>query len=137
MGFGGSSTAFRGRPRDYLLGLRMLNGEGQILHFGGQVMKNVAGYDLSRLQVGARGGLGVMLDVSLRVLPRPEEALYLAFERPEFISAISMVDALIAAAEPVSGATWHNGSLQLRFEGYGRSVSRLQRDLGGTQSKAD
>jgi len=58
--------------RDSVLGCRMLNGRGHLVNFGGQVMKNVAGYDLSRLQVGALGTLGVLLDVSLRLLPQPE-----------------------------------------------------------------
>jgi glycolate oxidase FAD binding subunit len=70
-GIAGPARPWRGGVRDAVLGVELLNGMGERLHFGGQVMKNVAGYDLSRLQVGACGTLGVLLSVSLRLAPLP------------------------------------------------------------------
>jgi glycolate oxidase FAD binding subunit len=89
--------------RDSTLGVKMINGRGEILQFGGQVMKNVAGYDVSRLMVGAQGTLGVLLDVSLKVLPRP------ACERSVFIEmsdvvAIDVMTWLTGKALPLSAA---------------------------------
>ena len=78
-GLSGPRRPHSGSARDYVLGIKMINGCGEVLRFGGQVMKNVAGYDVSRLMVGAQGTLGVLLDVSLKVLPRP------ACERTVFI----------------------------------------------------
>lgn len=74
-GLNGPARASVGAVRDYLLGVQIINGQGECLTFGGQVMKNVAGYDLSRLMAGALGTLGVLLEVSLKVLPvAPAEA---------------------------------------------------------------
>ncbi|NVO08005.1 MAG: glycolate oxidase subunit GlcE, partial [Rhodoferax sp.] len=74
-GLAGPSRASVGGVRDYVLGLKLINGLGQHLTFGGQVMKNVAGYDVSRLMVGARGTLGLLTEISLKVLPLvPAEA---------------------------------------------------------------
>jgi len=74
-GLSGPARASVGAVRDYLLGVKLLNGKGECLTFGGQVMKNVAGYDVSRLMAGALGTLGVLLEISLKVLPvAPAEA---------------------------------------------------------------
>jgi glycolate oxidase FAD binding subunit len=74
-GLSGPARASVGAVRDYLLGVQLINGQGECLSFGGQVMKNVAGYDVSRLMAGALGTLGVLLEVSLKVLPvAPAEA---------------------------------------------------------------
>ena len=74
-GLSGPARASAGAVRDFVLGVTLLNGRGELLTFGGQVMKNVAGYDVSRLMVGAMGTLGVITEVSLKVLPRaPAEA---------------------------------------------------------------
>jgi glycolate oxidase FAD binding subunit len=70
-GLSGPRRPWGGAPRDQLLGIRLLDGQGRILKFGGQVMKNVAGYDLSRLMAGAMGTLGILLEVSVKVLPKP------------------------------------------------------------------
>ncbi|MBT3027268.1 MAG: glycolate oxidase subunit GlcE [Candidatus Thiodiazotropha sp. (ex Ctena orbiculata)] len=72
-GLSGPRRPWGGAPRDLLLGMKLLDGRGQILRFGGQVMKNVAGYDLSRLMAGAMGTLGVLLEVSIKVLPKPPQ----------------------------------------------------------------
>lgn len=74
-GLSGPARASMGAVRDYLLGVRLINGQGECLTFGGQVMKNVAGYDVSRLMAGALGTLGILLEISLKVLPiAPAEA---------------------------------------------------------------
>ena len=102
-GFSGPRRPHAGSVRDFMLGVKMINGRGEILNFGGQVMKNVAGYDVSRLMVGAQGTLGVLLDVSLKVLPLP------ACERSVFIDmsdvvAIEVMSWLAGKALPVSAA---------------------------------
>ena len=70
-GLSGPRRPYSGSARDFVLGCQLLNGRGEILRFGGQVMKNVAGYDVSRLMAGAYGTLGILLEISLKVLPRP------------------------------------------------------------------
>ncbi len=131
MGFSGVARPFTGAMRDFVLGVRMVNGLGEALSFGGQVMKNVAGYDISRLLVGSRGALGLVLEISLRVLPLPEETLSLSFEYPDFGRAIAFTDSLIKTAQPVTAATWYRGRLSLRFAGRGETIVRLRRALGG------
>src|SRR5215510_15114004 len=79
-GFSGPRRAAAGAVRDFVLGTRVLNAQGEDLRFGGQVMKNVAGFDVSRLMTGSFGTLAVILEVSLKVLPRPEEELTLRYE---------------------------------------------------------
>ena len=71
-GFSGPRRAYAGAVRDFVLGVRVLDSQGEELRFGGQVMKNVAGFDVSRLLAGSFGTLGVILEVSLKVLPKPE-----------------------------------------------------------------
>lgn len=74
-GLAGPARATAGSVRDYVLGVQLINGRAELLTFGGQVMKNVAGYDISRLMAGSRGQLGVIAEVSLKVLPvAPAEA---------------------------------------------------------------
>ncbi len=79
-GVSGPSRPYAGAARDFVLGTRIINGRGEVLRFGGEVMKNVAGYDLSRLMVGAFGTLGVLLEVSLKVLPAPRFTRTRVFE---------------------------------------------------------
>jgi glycolate oxidase FAD binding subunit len=79
-GLSGPRRPWGGSVRDAVLGVKLLNGRGEVLRFGGQVMKNVAGYDVSRLMAGALGTLGVLLEVSLKVLPRPACERTLVFE---------------------------------------------------------
>ncbi|NJO16702.1 MAG: glycolate oxidase subunit GlcE [Thioploca sp.] len=76
-GLSGPARPYQGAARDFVLGVKCLNGKGEILRFGGQVMKNVAGYDVSRLMVGALGTLGVLLEISCKVLPLPAEEITL------------------------------------------------------------
>src|SRR3990172_8477065 len=78
-GFSGPRRPYAGAARDFVLGTKIVNGKGEILKFGGEVMKNVAGYDVSRLMVGALGTLGVLLEISLKVLPKPAREITLGF----------------------------------------------------------
>ena len=79
-GLSGPARPYAGAARDFVLGTRVLNGKGEALRFGGEVMKNVAGYDVSRLMTAAYGTLGVLLEVSLKVLPRPAVVRTVTFE---------------------------------------------------------
>ncbi|WP_250458839.1 glycolate oxidase subunit GlcE [Microbulbifer litoralis] len=135
-GWDGPARAFGQSLRDSLIGCRMLNGRGEIVNFGGQVMKNVAGYDLSRLQVGALGTLGVLLDVSLRLLPRPECSLTRSFlvpaaDLPQWWQKTRSLRPLI------SGACHRNGRLYLRLSGRRAAVRPLLDSLGGEDSDFD
>ena len=93
-GLGGPRRPWGGAPRDLLLGITLLDGRGRILRFGGEVMKNVAGYDVSRLMAGALGTLGVLLEVSLKVLPAPavEESLVLTLNHEHALASLSHRD---------------------------------------------
>jgi glycolate oxidase FAD binding subunit len=137
MGVSGASRPFTGAIRDFVLGVRMVNGLGDDLKFGGQVMKNVAGYDLSRLLVGSRGSLGLLLEISLRLLPVAEAQLELVFEKSGLPDAVAFTNQLTAAAEPLTGASYYRGRLHLRFSGREGTLVRLRRELGGEQDSAD
>jgi glycolate oxidase FAD binding subunit len=82
-GLSGPARASVGAVRDYMLGVQLINGQGELLNYGGQVMKNVAGYDVSRLMAGSRGTLGVLAAVSLKVLPVAPAEATLVFELPQ------------------------------------------------------
>ena len=79
-GLSGPRRPYTGAVRDFVLGTRIVNGKGEDLHFGGRVIKNVAGYDVSRLMTGAMGTLGVLLDISFKVLPKPALEATLRYE---------------------------------------------------------
>ncbi|HVY06782.1 MAG TPA: glycolate oxidase subunit GlcE [Burkholderiales bacterium] len=129
-GFSGPRRASTGSARDFLLGVRVVNTEGEDLRFGGQVMKNVAGYDLSRLMAGSFGTLGLLTEVSLKVLPLPEEERSLRFELAE-AEAIAAMNKW--AAKPMSiSATCHvDGILHVRLSGASAAVAATQKKLGG------
>ena len=115
-GFSGPRRPWAGSLRDYLLGVKMVNGSGEIVQFGGQVMKNVAGYDISRLMAGSMGTLGILLETSFKVLPVPALELTLTFECDQ-AEAINRVNQWSARPLPLSGACWWQDSLQVRLSG--------------------
>ena len=129
-GLSGPRRPFAGSVRDNVLGVKIINGKGEILQFGGQVMKNVAGFDLSRLMVGALGTLGVLLEVSLKVLPRPEAEETLGFD-------LSAAEALVAMnrwagqAWPLSAAAHDGERAYLRLSGAESAVKASMNQLGG------
>lgn len=129
-GLSGPARPFRGAARDFVLGMRMINGKGELLHFGGEVMKNVAGYDVSRLVTGSLGTLGIILDVSLKLLPKPESEQTLCFELDE-ASAIRRSNELSAQAFPLSAACYDGEHLYLRLSGNQAAVSAAHKRIGG------
>ena len=108
----------------------MLTGDGRVLRFGGEVMKNVAGYDVARLMAGSLGILGVLLDVSLKVLPRPAAERTLALEVDQ-AGALDRFAALGRTALPLSAGSWVDGRLYLRFEGCDATLESVERRVGG------
>ena len=126
----GPARPFRGAARDFVLGVRMVNGRGEAMGFGGEVMKNVAGYDLSRLMCGAFGTLGVLLEISLKVLPLPAEERFLSLE-------MSVDEALARMAQwqrqplPLSGLCHDGERLRVRLSGAAQAVSAAQHRIGG------
>ena len=128
-GLSGPRRANSGALRDFVLGAKLLDGKGEVLSFGGQVMKNVAGYDVSRLLAGSLGTLGMLLEVSVKVLPVPfaETTLRFAMSEPE---AIRKLNEWGGQPLPVSGSCWHDGVLALRLSGAQAAVDAAVRDLG-------
>lgn len=129
-GLSGPRRPYSGAVRNFVLGVGMLDGRGQQLKFGGQVMKNVAGYDVSRLMTGSLGTLGVLLDVSLKVLPLPAAALSLHFECDQQ-TAIQRVNVWAGQALPLSATCWQDEQLTIRLEGTQRSLQSARNKLGG------
>ena len=129
-GLSGPRRPFAGSVRDSVLGCRMINGKGDVLSFGGRVMKNVAGFDVSRLMVGAMGTLGLLLEVSLKVAPRPEVERTLVFaQRTE--EAISRMNRWCGQAWPLSGLAHDGHWTYLRLAGHESAVAAAQGVLGG------
>ncbi len=129
-GLSGPRRAFAGSVRDFVLGVTLLTGSGEVLKFGGEVMKNVAGYDVSRLSTGAYGTLGVLLDVSLKVLPAPREEVTLALDC-DAVSAHTRMVALAREPWPVSASAWCDGVLYVRLAAESAVVNRVAAKLGG------
>ncbi|MFJ4397924.1 glycolate oxidase subunit GlcE [Pseudomonas sp. NPDC089396] len=129
-GLSGPRRPWAGSVRDYVLGTRVITGHGKLLRFGGEVMKNVAGYDVSRLMAGSFGCLGLLTEVSLKVLPRPRQCLSLRL-------ALDRHQALAELAEwgqqplPISAACHDGEALYLRLEGGEGSVQSARQRLGG------
>ena len=130
-GLAGPARVSAGGVRDYVLGATLLDGQGQLLRFGGQVMKNVAGYDVSRLLAGSLGVLGVICEVSLKVLPRAPARTTLAFDCDE-AQALDLLIRWAGQPLPVNASAWHAGRLTLRLSGAQAAVSAAARRLGGT-----
>lgn len=129
-GLSGPRRAYSGAVRDFVLGVVMLDGRGQQLKFGGQVMKNVAGYDISRLMTGSLGTLGILLDISLKVLPRPAASLSLRFECDQQ-AALQRMNAWAGQALPLSATCWQDQQLTVRLEGTQRAIQTARTRLGG------
>lgn len=129
-GLSGPRRPFAGALRDYVLGARVLDGRGEVLRFGGTVFKNVAGFDAFRLQAGALGCLGIILEVSIRVTPRPRVETAVALEI-DGEAARARVIGLMRRPLPLSGA-FHDGQrLHLRLSGGEAAVAAARRELGG------
>ena len=129
-GLSGPRRPYAGAARDFVLGVRIIDGTGQPLRFGGQVIKNVAGYDVSRLMVGALGTLGLITEVSLKVLPKPAAETTLQFELDE-ATAIQKMNQWAGQPLPLSATSWHAGLLTVRLSGAASAVNAAQAKLGG------
>ena len=129
-GLAGPRRQQAGAVRDFVLGVKLIDGSGQVLDFGGQVMKNVAGYDVSRLIAGSMGTLGLIAEVTLKILPKPvaEETLCFAFDE---VTAIGKLNQWGAEPLPISASFWHAGKLWLRLSGARAAVEAARRKLGG------
>jgi glycolate oxidase FAD binding subunit len=129
-GLSGPRRPYTGAVRDFVLGTRIINGKGEDLSFGGRVIKNVAGYDVSRLMTGAMGTLGVLLDLSFKVLPRPADEATLRFEMDE-TTAIQRFNEWAGKPLPISATSWHDGVAMLRLSGAAAGVKAAREKLGG------
>lgn len=131
-GLAGPARFSAGALRDYVLGVTLLNGAGETLTFGGQVMKNVAGYDVSRVLAGSMGILGVLCDVSLKVMPVPAAVATLRFEMDE-PAALEQVRRWAGSPLPLSATAWHRNELYVRLAGAQAAVGSVRQRLGGTE----
>ena len=124
-GLSGPRRASAGAVRDFVLGATLLDGQGRLGNFGGQVMKNVAGYDVSRLLCGSLGILGLIAEVSLKVLPMPaaETTLFMTMDQTE---ALRRLQEWGGQPLPVSASAWHDGGLRLRLSGARAAVEAAQ-----------
>jgi glycolate oxidase FAD binding subunit len=134
-GLSGPRRAAAGAVRDFVLGARLLDGAARELGFGGQVMKNVAGYDISRLLAGSLGILGMILEVSLKVLPRPpeERTLRLALGEGE---AIERLNRWAGQPLPISASAWCGGNLCVRLSGAPSALRAAAQRIGGEPLQA-
>ena len=128
-GLSGPGRPYAGSVRDYILGLKCLTGKGEILTFGGQVMKNVAGYDVSRLMTGAMGTLGLMLEISMKVLPRPEYEITLR-RKTDFNSALDNMNVWAGKSLPLSASCYDGTHLYIRLSGKCVAVKAAKEKLG-------
>ena len=130
-GLSGPRRPYAGAVHDFVLGVRLLDGKGDDLRFGGQVMKNVAGYDVSRLMAGSLGTLGLLLEISLKVLPRPASETTLQLECDE-AGAIERMNRWAAQPLPITATAWHDGDLDMRLSGARVAVDAAAKTIGGT-----
>ena len=129
-GLSGPRRPYAGAARDFVLGAKLLTASGEVLRFGGQVMKNVAGFDVSRLLCGSLGILGVITEVSLKVLPaaRTEETLRMDLGEQ---AALGAFNRWAAAPVPLSAAAWWRGCAWVRLSGASAAVRAARAQLGG------
>jgi glycolate oxidase FAD binding subunit len=129
-GLSGPRRQAVGSVRDFVLGAVLMDGKADVLHFGGQVMKNVAGYDVSRLLTGSMGTLGLILEVSIKVLPRPvaQQSLQFAMTQEQ---ALHQLNVWGGQPLPLSASCWHNGLLAIRLSGAQAAVDAAIKKMGG------
>lgn len=129
-GLSGPRRASAGAVRDFMLGAVLLDGRGELLHFGGQVMKNVAGYDVSRLLAGSLGTLGLLTEVSIKVLPKPfaESTRRLPMSQAEALVQLNLWG---GQPLPISASVWHDDLLTIRLSGARAAVAAAEQKIGG------
>lgn len=129
-GLSGPRRATVGSLRDFVLGVKLMDGEGRELNFGGQVMKNVAGFDVSRLVTGSLGTLGLILEVSLKVLPLPLAEATLRFDLTQD-RALDVMNRWAGQPLPLAASCWQDGVLNLRLCGAQAAIAAACEKLGG------
>ena len=138
-GLSGPSRASSGSVKDFVLGVDMVNGKGEELHFGGTVMKNVAGYDVSRLMAGSMGTLGLITEVSLKVLPIAPAEATLKFECTQN-EALNMLNTWGTQPLPLNASCWiqeaGKGVLYVRLRGAVAAVEAAIHKMGGQLQNA-
>jgi glycolate oxidase FAD binding subunit len=131
-GLSGPRRPYAGAVRDMILGVHIINGKGQKLRFGGQVMKNVAGYDVSRLMAGSLGTLGVLLEISLKVLPRPAMEITLSQERDAH-NAIRLFNIWATKPLPLSACAFDGERLYVRLSGSEEAIRAARNRISGDE----
>jgi glycolate oxidase FAD binding subunit len=134
-GLAGPRRAAAGGVRDFVLGAKLIDGRGQVLQFGGAVMKNVAGYDVSRVLAGSLGTLGLIAEASLKVLPRPPCERTLCLEADEKEALVKM-NRWAGQPLPVSATAWHDGRLFVRLSGAEAAVRAAEHRIGGEKAES-
>jgi glycolate oxidase FAD binding subunit len=129
-GLSGPRRPYTGAVRDFVLGVNCINGKGETLRLGGQVMKNVAGYDLSRTLTGSLGTLAVLLDVHLKVLPRPQLETTLV-QSCSAAAAIEYANQWAGLPLPLSAACYLDDRLYIRLSGMTEGVQAAAAGIGG------
>jgi len=135
-GLSGPRRAAAGALRDFVLGVKLIDGRGAALNFGGRVMKNVAGYDVSRLVAGSLGTLGLIAEVSLKLAPMPQSETTLRLEARE-PRALELMNRWAGQPLPVSASAWHDGALTVRLSGSEAGVRSAAAKIGGETIGAD
>lgn len=134
-GLSGPSRAAVGSARDFVLGTQLLDGRGQVLNFGGVVMKNVAGYDVSRLLAGSMGALGIITQASIKVWPVAKATAYLQFEW-SLVQALEQLSRWGGKPLPINASCYHNGVLTVRLSGAQAAIDAAIKTMGGTPVQA-
>ena len=132
-GFSGPRRPYAGAARDFVLGTRIVNGKGEDLSFGGRVIKNVAGYDVSRLMTGALGTLGVITEISFKVLPRPVSEMTLSYAMDE-AAATRQANVWAGQPLPLSATAWLGGRFLVRLSGAPSAVAAARSKMGGDEA---
>jgi glycolate oxidase FAD binding subunit len=135
-GLSGPRRATAGAVRDYVLGALLLHARGELLRFGGQVMKNVAGFDVARLLCGSLGILGLIAEVSLKVLPRPRDDITLVFDY-DAQAAVELFNRSAGRPLPISATAWRAGRAYIRLSGAASALRAARDALGGDIIEAE
>jgi glycolate oxidase FAD binding subunit len=131
-GLSGPRRPYAGAVRDVVLGVRLLDGRGDDLSFGGRVMKNVAGFDVSRLIAGSLGTLGVLLEASVKCLPRPQGETSLTLDM-NYSEAMRRFEDWNKMPLPLSATCWHGNRLMVRLSGASSAIADARRRIGGDE----